>query len=63
VYAVALVAQAALLLGALAARLVPWRPLRLAQYYVAVTASSALGLWDWLAHGTSPGWESPAGTR
>jgi cellulose synthase/poly-beta-1,6-N-acetylglucosamine synthase-like glycosyltransferase len=39
------------------------RPLLLARYYVLTTASLALGLWDWLRHGTSAAWEAAEGTR
>ena len=63
VYAVATVLQAALLAAALAARVVPLRPLLVARYYVLTTASLAAGLWDWLAHGTHAGWDAAEGTR
>jgi cellulose synthase/poly-beta-1,6-N-acetylglucosamine synthase-like glycosyltransferase len=59
VYTVTLVAQLALL----AAALVGAGPLRIARYYVLVTASSALGLWDFLRTGTPAGWEKAEGTR
>ena len=36
---------------------------RLRRYYVLTTSSLALGLWDWLRHGTHAGWEAPEGTR
>src|SRR2546423_2801991 len=36
---------------------------RVARYYVLVTASPALGLWDWLTKGTPAGWEKAEGTR
>jgi cellulose synthase/poly-beta-1,6-N-acetylglucosamine synthase-like glycosyltransferase len=39
------------------------RPLLIARYYVLTTASLALGLWDWLRHGTSAAWEAAEGTR
>ena len=61
VYALALWAQVALL--AAAALGGPARPLRLARYYVLVTAAPAAGLWDWLRTGTPAGWEKPEGTR
>jgi cellulose synthase/poly-beta-1,6-N-acetylglucosamine synthase-like glycosyltransferase len=35
----------------------------LARYYVLTTAALALGLWDWLHHGTSAAWEAAEGTR
>jgi len=63
VYVVATVLQAGLLAAALAARLVPARPLLVARYYVLTTASLAAGLWDWLAHGTHAGWDAAEGTR
>jgi cellulose synthase/poly-beta-1,6-N-acetylglucosamine synthase-like glycosyltransferase len=63
VYAVAVGVQVAILLGALAAGAIPLRPLLLARYYVLTTASLAAGLWDWVARGTSAGWEPAEGTR
>jgi cellulose synthase/poly-beta-1,6-N-acetylglucosamine synthase-like glycosyltransferase len=63
VYAVMLALQLALLVAALAARALPVQPLLLARYYVLTTASLAAGLWDWLRHGTSAGWEPAEGTR
>jgi glycosyltransferase involved in cell wall biosynthesis len=63
VYAVAVAVQAAVLIGALLAPVLPLRPLLVARYYVLTTASLAAGLWDWLAHGTSAGWEPAEGTR
>ena len=59
VYRLALAAQAAL--AALAA--VPLRAGRIARYYLLVTASSALGLWDWVSKGTPAGWDQAEGTR
>ena len=59
IYTVTFVAQCALLLAAL----VPAGPLRIARYYVAMTAAIALGLWDWLRTGTPAGWEQAEGTR
>ena len=63
VYTVTLAVQAGVLLAAALARLVPARPMLIARYYVLTTASLAAGLWDWLAHGTSAGWEPAEGTR
>jgi cellulose synthase/poly-beta-1,6-N-acetylglucosamine synthase-like glycosyltransferase len=54
VYIVTLVAQLALLAGALIGR--P-RLLGLCRYYVLMTASLAAGLWDWRRHGTPATWE------
>ena len=62
-YVITLGAQLALLVGAALAGTVRWRPLLLARYYVLTTASVALGLWDWLRHGTAAGWDAPEGTR
>jgi cellulose synthase/poly-beta-1,6-N-acetylglucosamine synthase-like glycosyltransferase len=63
VYALAFVAQVALLAAALLAPRYPLRPLLVARYYVLTTASVAAGLWDWLRHGTAAGWEPAQGTR
>jgi cellulose synthase/poly-beta-1,6-N-acetylglucosamine synthase-like glycosyltransferase len=64
VYTVTLGLQLALLLGALLGRFVPALPLRIAYYYVTVTASIAVGLWDRLRAGSVPiGWEKVEGTR
>jgi cellulose synthase/poly-beta-1,6-N-acetylglucosamine synthase-like glycosyltransferase len=63
VYVVCLAAQLAVLAGAALAGVVPVRPLLVARYYVLTTASLALGLWDWLRHGTSAAWEAAEGTR
>jgi hypothetical protein len=56
-------AQAALLAAAAAGGRVPARPLLVARYYVLTTTSLALGLYDWLRHGTPAGWDAPEGTR
>ena len=63
VYAVAVALQAAVLVAALLAPVVPARPLLVARYYVLTMAALAAGLWDWLAHGTASGWEPAEGTR
>jgi hypothetical protein len=63
VYVLAVALQVAVILAALAARVLPLRPLLIARYYVLTTASLAAGLWDWLARGTSAGWEPAEGTR
>jgi hypothetical protein len=63
VYALAVGLQAALVIGALLAAVVPARPLLIARYYVFTTASLLAGLWDWLTRGTTPGWEPAEGTR
>ncbi len=59
VYRAALLAQLALAGAALWGR----GPLRVARYYALVTASPALGLWDWLRKGTPAGWDQAEGTR
>ena len=63
VYTVTLAAQLALLAAAALGSVWPLRPLRVAHYYVAVTAASALGLWDYLRQGLPPTWEKAEGTR
>jgi cellulose synthase/poly-beta-1,6-N-acetylglucosamine synthase-like glycosyltransferase len=63
VYVVTLALQLAVLLAAALGRLWPVRPLRIARYYVAVTASSAAGLWDYLRGGVPVTWEKAEGTR
>lgn len=60
VYAVALAAQLALV----ALAFTPFGRLsRVARYYVLITASQALGLWDYARRGTPAGWEKAEGTR
>ena len=59
----ALVLQAGVLAAAAAGTRVPARPLLLARYYVLTTTAIALGLHDWLRHGTPAGWDRPEGTR
>jgi hypothetical protein len=63
VYVVTLAAQLVLLAAAALAPLWPVKPLRIARYYVAVTASSAVGLWDYLRHGVPVTWGKAEGTR
>jgi cellulose synthase/poly-beta-1,6-N-acetylglucosamine synthase-like glycosyltransferase len=64
VYAVTMALQLAVLVGALLGRFVPALPFRIAYYYVTVTASIAVGLWDRLRAGSVPiGWEKVEGTR
>jgi cellulose synthase/poly-beta-1,6-N-acetylglucosamine synthase-like glycosyltransferase len=63
VYVVTLALQVGLLAAAAVAPLVPWRPFQVARYYVAVTAASALGLWDYLRHGVPTTWGKAEGTR
>jgi cellulose synthase/poly-beta-1,6-N-acetylglucosamine synthase-like glycosyltransferase len=64
IYVATLAVQVGLLAAAALGRFLPLRPLRIAYYYVAVTASVAAGLWDRLRAGTVPiGWEKVEGTR
>jgi cellulose synthase/poly-beta-1,6-N-acetylglucosamine synthase-like glycosyltransferase len=63
VYVAAVAVQGGILLAALTAGVVRWRPLLVARYYVLTTASLMAGLWDWLRHGVDPGWEPAEGTR
>ncbi|HEX3562238.1 MAG TPA: glycosyltransferase [Solirubrobacterales bacterium] len=64
VYVATMAVQLAVLLGALLGRFVPALPFRIAYYYVTVTASIAVGLWDRLRAGSVPiGWEKVEGTR
>ena len=51
--------QCAVLLGAL----FPAGPLRIARYYVAMTAAIGIAFFDWLRTGTPAGWEQAEGTR
>jgi cellulose synthase/poly-beta-1,6-N-acetylglucosamine synthase-like glycosyltransferase len=63
VYAATLALQAALLAAAALAGPLPARPLRIARYYVLVTASIAAGLWDRLRLGPQAAWERAEGAR
>jgi cellulose synthase/poly-beta-1,6-N-acetylglucosamine synthase-like glycosyltransferase len=63
VYWVTLGLQLALLAAAALAPLVPLRTFQIARYYVAVTAASALGLWDYMRRGVPVTWEQAEGTR
>jgi cellulose synthase/poly-beta-1,6-N-acetylglucosamine synthase-like glycosyltransferase len=62
-YIVTLALQLGLLVAAALAGAMRLRPLLVARYYVLSAASPALGLWDWLRHGTDPAWEAAEGTR
>jgi glycosyltransferase involved in cell wall biosynthesis len=62
-YMTTLTLQVAMFAAAGLGGLIRVRPLLVARYYVLTTASPALGLWDWLRHGTSAGWEAAEGTR
>jgi cellulose synthase/poly-beta-1,6-N-acetylglucosamine synthase-like glycosyltransferase len=64
VYVATMIVQLAVLAAALLGRFVPALPFRIAYYYVTVTASIAVGLWDRLRAGSVPiGWEKVEGTR
>jgi cellulose synthase/poly-beta-1,6-N-acetylglucosamine synthase-like glycosyltransferase len=64
VYVVTMALQLALLAAAALGRFVPLLPFRIAYYYVTVTASIAVGLWDRLRAGAVPiGWDKVEGTR
>jgi cellulose synthase/poly-beta-1,6-N-acetylglucosamine synthase-like glycosyltransferase len=62
-YMVTLYLQLALLAAAGLGGVLRLRPLLIARYYVLTTASLAIGLWDWLRHGTDAAWEAAEGTR
>jgi cellulose synthase/poly-beta-1,6-N-acetylglucosamine synthase-like glycosyltransferase len=59
IYIATFAAQCALLVGAL----FPKGPLRIARYYVAMTAAIGIAFFDWLRTGTPAGWEQAEGTR
>jgi cellulose synthase/poly-beta-1,6-N-acetylglucosamine synthase-like glycosyltransferase len=63
VYTLTLAAQLGLLAAAALGAIVPAAPFRIARYYVAVTAASAAGLWDYLRRGVPVTWEKAEGTR
>lgn len=63
VYVVTLAAQLALLAAAAMSPLLSLAPFRLARYYVTVTASIALGLWDRIRHGAPGAWERAPDSR
>jgi cellulose synthase/poly-beta-1,6-N-acetylglucosamine synthase-like glycosyltransferase len=63
IYTVTLALQIALLAAATLGGVVRAKGLLIARYYVLTTGSLALGLYDWLRHGTSASWEAAEGTR
>ncbi|MGK2956235.1 MAG: glycosyltransferase [Solirubrobacterales bacterium] len=63
VYEVTLGLQVLLILAAVIGRWVPLLPFRIARYYVMVTVSIALGLWDRWRNGPPGYWEKAEGTR
>ncbi len=62
-YVAALALQIGLLAAAGLGGAIRVRGLLVARYYVLTTAALALGLWDWLRHGTNASWEAAEGTR
>jgi cellulose synthase/poly-beta-1,6-N-acetylglucosamine synthase-like glycosyltransferase len=62
-YTATLAVQLVLLAAAGAGGVLHIRVLLVARYYVLTTAALALGLWDWLRHGTDATWEAAEGTR
>jgi cellulose synthase/poly-beta-1,6-N-acetylglucosamine synthase-like glycosyltransferase len=62
-YTVTLALQILLLAAAGLGGVLRVRALLIARYYVLTTASPAVGLWDWLRHGTAASWEAAEGTR
>jgi cellulose synthase/poly-beta-1,6-N-acetylglucosamine synthase-like glycosyltransferase len=63
IYGVTLLVQVILFASAGLGGVVRLRPLLISRYYFLTTLSAALGLWDWLRHGTAPSWEAAEGTR
>jgi cellulose synthase/poly-beta-1,6-N-acetylglucosamine synthase-like glycosyltransferase len=63
IYQLTFVLQVLVLLAAIAGRWVPLLPLRICRYYVLVTFSIALGLWDRWRKGPPGYWEKAEGTR
>jgi cellulose synthase/poly-beta-1,6-N-acetylglucosamine synthase-like glycosyltransferase len=64
VYVVTMAIQLAFLVAALLGRFLPLLPFRIAYYYLTVTASIAVGLFDRIRAGSVPiGWEKVEGTR
>jgi glycosyltransferase involved in cell wall biosynthesis len=57
IYAAAAAGQLAVLGAGAVAPVMPARPLLIARHYILTTTSVAVGFWDWLTGGTSPGWE------
>jgi cellulose synthase/poly-beta-1,6-N-acetylglucosamine synthase-like glycosyltransferase len=63
IYVVTLSLQVALAAAAAIGAFLPLRPFRIAHYYLAVTASSAAGLWEYLRRGVPTTWDKAEGTR
>jgi cellulose synthase/poly-beta-1,6-N-acetylglucosamine synthase-like glycosyltransferase len=62
-YVATLAVQLVLLFAAGIGGVLHIRVLLVARYYVLTTAMLAVGLWDWLRHGTATTWEAAEGTR
>jgi cellulose synthase/poly-beta-1,6-N-acetylglucosamine synthase-like glycosyltransferase len=62
-YTLTLALQLVLLAAAGLGGVLRARVLLIARYYVLTTASPAIGLWDWLRHGTVASWQAAEGTR
>jgi hypothetical protein len=63
---IALGLQVAVIVASLLGGVGPLRRVRIlliARHYVLSTTAVAIGLWDWLRHGTSAGWQAAEGTR
>ncbi len=63
IYVVTLALQGALLVAAALGAFVPLKLLRVAHYYVLVTASLVTGLWRWLRGGAVAWWDTPEEAR
>jgi cellulose synthase/poly-beta-1,6-N-acetylglucosamine synthase-like glycosyltransferase len=63
IYVVTLSIQVALAAAAAIGAVLPLRPFRIAHYYLAMTASSAAGLWEYLRRGVPTTWDKAEGTR
>ncbi len=63
VYVATLAVQLLVLFAAGIGGVLHVRVLLVARYYVLTTAMLAVGLWDWLRHGTAATWEAAEGTR
>lgn len=62
-YGFTMLLQALLIAGAILARWFPVLPFRISRYYLEVTLSIALGLWDRWRQGPPAAWEKAEGTR
>lgn len=63
IYQLTLLIQVLVVLGAVLARWIPILPFRICRYYLEVTISIALGLWDRWREGPPAAWEKAEGTR